>query len=99
MKLLGKAGGVSNVQRSFFISEGGMIVELQCVLVCLRGCTENNKAFWCFFKLKFKRSVNNGGSPATKNKQALRYSVIGRDLSYKVKPLLKCERWALDKWI
>lgn len=95
MELLGKAGGVSRVQRSFFISEGEMIVALQ--YVCLRGFSENNKAFWCFFKLKFKRSVNNGGSPATKNRQALHYSVIGRDLSYKVKPLLKRERWALNK--
>lgn len=47
MKLLHKAVGVLRVQRSYFISEGGMTVELQYVAVCVPGHTENNKCFWC----------------------------------------------------
>lgn len=44
MKLLYKAGGALWVQSSLFISEGGMMVELQyvveCVCVCVPGHTQ-----------------------------------------------------------
>lgn len=79
MKLLYKAGGVLRVQSSLFIAEGGMMVELQHVVecVCVPGHTENNKCFWYFFELKFKRNANKRSRPATENKQGAHYSVSG----------------------